>query len=145
MADEGAVADAHQAQLRIEICRIGIDPPERLHLTMPAGSSVRMALRESRMLEQLRVTEESLESDSAATLATQAWSVAIYGRRSRLDDTLHDHDRIELLPPVVVDPKVARQRRAAHRRLHKGERRWAPHRALPALPQSPKPAGEGGR
>jgi hypothetical protein len=44
------------------------------------------------------------------------------------DTPLHDGDRIELLPPLTVDPKVARQRRAEHRRRERGERRWAPDR-----------------
>jgi putative ubiquitin-RnfH superfamily antitoxin RatB of RatAB toxin-antitoxin module len=45
-----------------------------------------------------------------------------------MSDLLHEHDRIELLPGLRVDPKIARQRRAEHRRREKGERRWAPDR-----------------
>ena len=39
-------------------------------------------------------------------------------------DALHEDDRIELLPPLSVDPKVARQRRAEHQRT---ERRTVEH------------------
>jgi putative ubiquitin-RnfH superfamily antitoxin RatB of RatAB toxin-antitoxin module len=54
--------------------------------------------------------------------------VAVHGRAVGPQDRLHAHDRIELLPPLTVDPKVARQRRADHRRRLAGERRWTPDR-----------------
>ncbi len=37
---------------------------------------------------------------------------AIFGRRARADATLADGDRVELTWPLIVDPKVARARRA---------------------------------
>jgi putative ubiquitin-RnfH superfamily antitoxin RatB of RatAB toxin-antitoxin module len=37
---------------------------------------------------------------------------AIFGRRARADATLADGDRVELTRPLLVDPKVARARRA---------------------------------
>lgn len=41
--------------------------------------------------------------------------VGIYGRLVTLDSTLRDGDRVEILRPLVIDPKEARRRRAAHR------------------------------
>ena len=58
----------------------------------------------------------------AATL-TPAWlaergidGFALHGVRAEPDATLHDGDRIELLRPLVADPKEARRRRAAEGR-----------------------------
>jgi putative ubiquitin-RnfH superfamily antitoxin RatB of RatAB toxin-antitoxin module len=61
-------------------------------------------------------------------------AVAVFGRRVPPGEPLHDGDRIELLPPLRVDPMVARRRRAEHRRRETGERRWARDRELPARP-----------
>ena len=41
---------------------------------------------------------------------------ALHGVRSEADARLHDGDRIELLRPLVADPKEARRRRAASRK-----------------------------
>ena len=57
----------------------------------------------------------------AATL-TPAWlaeqgvdGFALHGVRSEADARLHDGDRIELLRPLVADPKEARRKRAARK------------------------------
>jgi putative ubiquitin-RnfH superfamily antitoxin RatB of RatAB toxin-antitoxin module len=38
---------------------------------------------------------------------------AVFGERATSTDALHDGDRLELLRPLLVDPKEARRRRAA--------------------------------
>ena len=38
---------------------------------------------------------------------------ALHGVRAEADARLHDGDRVELLRPLLVDPKEARRRRAA--------------------------------
>ena len=42
--------------------------------------------------------------------------LAVFGRAVNLDSALHDGDRIEILRPLLVDPKEARARRAGTRR-----------------------------
>ncbi len=37
---------------------------------------------------------------------------AVFGQAVSLDDVLRDGDRVELLRPLVIDPKEARRRRA---------------------------------
>lgn len=37
---------------------------------------------------------------------------AVFGERATSTDALHDGDRLELLQPLLVDPKEARRRRA---------------------------------
>lgn len=41
---------------------------------------------------------------------------AVFGQRVDADAMLHDGDRIELLRPLVADPKQARRERAEERR-----------------------------
>jgi hypothetical protein len=46
----------------------------------------------------------------------QGLEIAVFGKRRESGDTLFEGDRIELLGPLVVDPKLARRRRAQVRR-----------------------------
>lgn len=45
-------------------------------------------------------------------LVVEAGMLAIYGRAVAPDEALHDGDRVELLRPLVADPKQARRERA---------------------------------
>lgn len=44
---------------------------------------------------------------------------AVFGLRAGVDTVLRDGDRLELLRPLLADPKDARRRRAADRPLKK--------------------------
>jgi putative ubiquitin-RnfH superfamily antitoxin RatB of RatAB toxin-antitoxin module len=67
--------------------------------------------------EQVRVTlpEGATVADA---LSASGWSldditgIAIFGERVERDARLHDGDRVELLRPLLIDPKDARRRRA---------------------------------
>jgi putative ubiquitin-RnfH superfamily antitoxin RatB of RatAB toxin-antitoxin module len=48
--------------------------------------------------------------------------VAIYGHTAKPDKRLHAHDRIELLRPLIRDPKDTRRLRAAANPLRKPKR-----------------------
>ena len=124
----GCVASA---RLSIEVVWIGVDPPLRVALDVDAGTTVAQALAASGMAQLIRNRSVG-ESLDGCGLPWEADSlgVACFGRRVALTDLLHDGDRIELLPRVIVDPKIARQRRADHRRRLTGERRWTPDRAV---------------
>lgn len=52
------------------------------------------------------------------------WSVAIFGRAVPSTERVRDGDRIELLGPLRVDPKVARMRRVAHKRAAAPGGKW---------------------
>lgn len=54
------------------------------------------------------------------------WSV--YGRRRDATEAVQAMDRIELCPPLSVDPMTARNRRVAHRRREAERSRWLPDR-----------------
>jgi len=107
--------------IAVEVCWIGVDPPLRIALSMPAGSNVAQALAASGLAARIGPQLDAL-------------GVAVFGQTATPGDTLHDGDRVELLPPLTVDPKVARQRRADHRRRVSGERRWTPDRARDPSP-----------
>ncbi|HYF60453.1 MAG TPA: RnfH family protein [Burkholderiaceae bacterium] len=110
------------APIAVEVCWIGSDPPTRVALSVPAGATVARALADSGIVA--RIAAAGGTPDGAGPL--DGLSVAVLGRPARPDDPLHDGDRIELLPPLTVDPMVARARRAEHRRRERGERRWTP-------------------
>jgi putative ubiquitin-RnfH superfamily antitoxin RatB of RatAB toxin-antitoxin module len=54
-------------------------------------------------------------------LSASGWSledvagIAIFGERVERDARLRDGDRVELLRPLLIDPKDARRRRARHK------------------------------
>jgi|GEM_PF-901659 hypothetical protein len=118
-------------RLSIEVIWIGIEPPWRMALELDGGTTVEQALALSGVADL--INDRSIGASSGE--AGMPWEgdsigVACFGRRVALTDPLHDGDRIELLPKVIVDPKIARQRRADHRRRLAGERRWTPDRAV---------------
>jgi putative ubiquitin-RnfH superfamily antitoxin RatB of RatAB toxin-antitoxin module len=120
------MGDALEA-LSIEVVWIGVEPPLRVALEVAPGTTVADALAASGIAARIaaggRVPAERGPLEGLA--------IAVLGRPVAPGDRLYDHDRIELLPPLTVDPKVARQRRAEHRRKISGERRWAPDRERP--------------
>ena len=68
---------------------------------VPAGSSVRQAIRACGIL------------DAVPELAEREPYVGVFGQSRRLDDPVHDGDRIEIYRPLTIDPKEARRQRAA--------------------------------
>jgi putative ubiquitin-RnfH superfamily antitoxin RatB of RatAB toxin-antitoxin module len=123
--------------ITVEVCRVSAQGIGHTRLTLPSGATVRDALRRTGWLEAQGIDEKRLESDAAARKVDAPWAVAIVGHRVGLDELLRDHDRVELLAPVIIDPMLARQRRAEHRRKLAGERRWARDRD-PRLPARPR-------
>lgn len=113
--------------LSVEVVWIGADPPLRLMLELPTGATVADALAAGDLAGRIAARRGL----SVGQPPYEGLAIAVLGRLAAPGDRLHDHDRIELLPPLTVDPKVARQRRAEHRRRVSGERRWTPDRAQP--------------
>lgn len=64
-------------------------------LTLPEGASVEAALSAL----SLRIDER--------------WGLSRWGHRIRKDTVLVDGDRLEVAAPLIIDPKVAREKRAA--------------------------------
>lgn len=112
--------------LAIEVCWIGTEPPLRIALRVPPGATVARVIADSGIAARIA----ALRAPAPGTGSLDALAIAVHGRSAAPTDLLHDGDRIELLPPLTVDPMVARQRRAEHRRRLAGERRWARDREL---------------
>ena len=86
--------------MRIEIVLARPRAFESWTVTVPMGATVALAL------ETAGLTPDWLQGHGIDGLA-------LHGVRAAPGDALRDGDRIELLRPLVADPKDARRRRAA--------------------------------
>lgn len=89
--------------LRVEVAYATPARQALRKLALPEGSTVADALRES-----------GLERDFPEIDAARN-GVGIWGKRVALDAPLRDLDRVEILRPLVADPKEARRSRARGR------------------------------
>ena len=65
-------------------------------------------------LDEGATVEEALAALNR-TLA-QGEGLSIFAKRAELLDVLHDGDRLEIAPPILVDPREARRMRAERQR-----------------------------
>jgi putative ubiquitin-RnfH superfamily antitoxin RatB of RatAB toxin-antitoxin module len=68
-------------------------------LTLPAGATVADALAGSGLFE------------AHPALRGQPLALAVWGRNATLSQVVRERDRVEVLRPLLVDPKVARRER----------------------------------
>jgi putative ubiquitin-RnfH superfamily antitoxin RatB of RatAB toxin-antitoxin module len=87
--------------MHIEVAYALPDHQHRVHLELLEGARVADALAAVSKVSPFRDLD----------LAVQA--LAVFGRRVAHDDELRHGDRIDILRPLLVDPKEARRRRAA--------------------------------
>ena len=80
--------------MRIEVIQAWPRRHEVLLLELPAGATVADALAAGNLHPSM------------------VDGYAVYGERATADTTLRDGDRVELLRPLLMDPKEARRRRA---------------------------------
>lgn len=108
---------------------VGVAPREVLvmRLTLPKGSTVRDALLQSGVFNQV----PGLSPDS---ITAGEWTVGVWGRRERAGHVLRDRDRIEVVRGLQVDPKEARRvrYRAQGEKLPRGA-----HRPKSGVPRTP--------
>jgi putative ubiquitin-RnfH superfamily antitoxin RatB of RatAB toxin-antitoxin module len=71
---------------------------DRVELSLPAGSTLRVALDASGLLARHGLTSASLV-------------VGVWGRQQGLDAMLRSRDRVEIYRPLQCDPKEARRLR----------------------------------
>lgn len=98
-------ASVSSALLTVEVA-VSVAPREvqRVRLQVPAGSTVRDALLACGLMSHLPgLTPEAVTAGQ--------WAVGVWGRKERLGHLLRDQDRIEIVRPLVVDPKEARRQR----------------------------------
>lgn len=109
------------SDIHVEVA-VGVAPRDvrLVRLGLPAGSTVRDALRASGFLGLI----DGLDEDA---LGAGKWSVGVWGRKERGGHLLRDRDRIEVVRGLNVDPKEARRKRyrAQGEKLPKGIHRSA--------------------
>lgn len=76
------------------------DQQVEIPLQVEASCTVVLAIKRSGLLDQF------------AELSVADLSVGIFSQPAKLDDGLHDGDRIEIYRPLQIDPKQARLLRA---------------------------------
>ena len=94
------VVNAEQANLCVQVVLAYRDRQYVETHTLAAGSSVGDLLQIAGILTRVAQGDRS------------ELSLAIYGRKALPQTLLSDGDRVEILRPLTVDPKRARQRRA---------------------------------
>jgi putative ubiquitin-RnfH superfamily antitoxin RatB of RatAB toxin-antitoxin module len=72
-----------------------------LKLHVEAGATAEQAIRVSGILEKF--PEIDLEQNK----------IGIFGKLSKPDSVLREHDRVEIYRPLIADPKEVRRQRAA--------------------------------
>lgn len=69
-------------------------------------------------VEELQLREGATVADALAACTLPLDGIAaqaVFGERVAAETVLNDGDRLELLPPLRIDPKDARRRRAGRR------------------------------
>jgi putative ubiquitin-RnfH superfamily antitoxin RatB of RatAB toxin-antitoxin module len=87
------------ARLSVEVCYALAGEQTLIALELPAGATLQQAIDASGILQRF----------PSIDLNTQ--KVGVFGKLKPLDTVLADHDRVEIYRPLLVDPKVSRQRR----------------------------------
>jgi uncharacterized protein len=87
------------ARLTVEVCYALAGAQTLLTVELPAGATLQQAIDASGILQRF----------PSIDLNTQ--KVGVFGKLKPLDTVLADHDRVEIYRPLLVDPKVSRQRR----------------------------------
>jgi putative ubiquitin-RnfH superfamily antitoxin RatB of RatAB toxin-antitoxin module len=87
------------ARLSIEVCYALPEGQTLVAVDLPEGATLQQALDASGILQRYPQID----------LGTQ--KVGVFGKLKPLDAVLADHDRVEIYRPLLVDPKVSRQRR----------------------------------
>lgn len=90
-------------RIRVQVAYARPDDQAIVAVDLRAGSTVADAIRESGICG--RFPEIDLDSQK----------VGVFGRLARLDESLRDHDRVEIYRPLIADPKEMRRRRARQR------------------------------
>jgi uncharacterized protein len=85
--------------LSIEVCYALANEQTLIAVELPEGATVQQALDASGVLKRYPQIDLRIQK------------VGVFGKLKPLDAVLADHDRVEIYRPLLVDPKLSRQRR----------------------------------
>lgn len=97
--------------LRVRVIYALPDHQATVDLQLPLGTSLTEAVTRSGLLEKF------------PEAVTRPLSCAIFGRSVPLSYELRDGDRIEILRPLLIDPKQSRREAAQRSRASKASRK----------------------
>ncbi|MEM5439340.1 RnfH family protein [Paraburkholderia diazotrophica] len=102
--------------LTIEVCYALPGEQTLIELELPQGATLRQAIDASGILAR----HPDIDLTKQKT--------GVFGKLKPLDAVLADHDRVEIYRPLIVDPKVSRQRRVEKSRREGSieGRKWLP-------------------
>lgn len=89
---------ANPDHIDVMVCLATVTPPRLVSVRVPSEATVADAVRASGVLEGTDLTIDTCR-------------LGIYGKRGAPNAPLHAHDRVEILGPLIADPKTARRRR----------------------------------
>lgn len=91
---------AEPESLSIEIAYALPQRQELVHVQLPTGSTVQQAIEASGLMQ--KYAEIDLKKNK----------VGVFGKLTKLDAPLRNHDRVEIYRPLLADPKEVRKKRA---------------------------------
>jgi putative ubiquitin-RnfH superfamily antitoxin RatB of RatAB toxin-antitoxin module len=111
------------AEIHIEVM-VGLAPRQvwQRALSVPVGCTLAQALERAGVWALAGVPE------GGALAWAQGWTAGVWGRKEAIGHVLREGDRVELVRPLVVDPKEARRvrYRAQGEKLPRGIQRAKP-------------------
>ncbi len=90
--------------MKIEVCHVDANGATRIAVEVGEDATLSDAIAVSGIIERL-------------SLARDALTFGIFGKRADLDARLCEGDRVEVYRPLIVDPKEARRRRVEKKRV----------------------------
>ncbi|MFM0176882.1 RnfH family protein [Paraburkholderia aspalathi] len=87
------------ARLSIEVCYALANEQALITVDLPEGATLQQAIEASGILQRYPQIDLGMQK------------VGVFGKLKPLDTVLADHDRVEIYRPLLVDPKLSRQRR----------------------------------
>ncbi|MEM5330349.1 RnfH family protein [Paraburkholderia sp. JHI2823] len=104
------------ANLSIDVCYALPDAQTLISIELAPGATVQQAIEASGILAR------------HPEIDPHRLKVGVFGKLKPLDTVLADHDRVEIYRPLIVDPKMARQRRVDKSRREGSVegRKWLP-------------------
>lgn len=106
---EADMSTQETTELNIEIVYALPDKQTLLAFKVPTETTVKEGIQQSGILDKY----DELNLDEL--------TVGIFGKKTKMDQTLREKDRIEIYRPLIADPKEVRKRKAAEgKKLKKG-------------------------